>query len=87
MGRGRGPATRYPFLRSGPRLQLTARLAKLRISHVIASLANSASRNVDVLRGFVSAHSQNDVAGTMQRLLFPSHPRQCGLFTFRMFAM
>ncbi len=38
-----------------------------------------------VLRGLVSAYSQNDVAGTMQRLPLPSHLRQCGLLTFRMF--
>jgi len=29
-----------------------------------------------VLRGFVSAYSQNDVAGTMQRFCLPSQPRQ-----------
>jgi hypothetical protein len=38
-----------------------------------------------VLRGFASAYSQNDVAGTMQRLPLPSHLRQRGLFTFRIF--
>jgi len=37
-----------------------------------------------VLRGFVSAYSQNEVAGTMHRLRLPSQPRQCGLATFRM---
>ena len=36
-----------------------------------------------VLRGFVSAYSQNDVAGTMQRFCLPSPPRQCGLPTLR----
>jgi hypothetical protein len=29
-----------------------------------------------VLRGFVSAYSQNEVAGTMQRFAYPSHRRQ-----------
>jgi hypothetical protein len=32
-----------------------------------------------VLRGSVSAHLQNEVAGTMQRVCLPSHSRQCGL--------
>jgi hypothetical protein len=36
-----------------------------------------------VLRGFVSAYSQNEVAGTMQRFCVPSQPRQCGLPTLR----
>jgi hypothetical protein len=36
------------------------------------------------LRGFVSAYSQNDVAGTTQRLDCVSHGRQCGLITLRM---
>ena len=36
-----------------------------------------------VLRGLVSAYSQNEVAGTMQRLCLPSHPRQGGLPTLR----
>ena len=35
-------------------------------------------------RGFVSAYSQNEVAGTMQRLRLPSHPRQCGSPMLRM---
>src|ERR1700733_3359323 len=40
-----------------------------------------------VLRGFVSAYSQKEVAGTMQRLFLPSQPRQCGLPTLRMFVI
>ena len=36
-----------------------------------------------VLRGFVSAYSQNEIAGTTQRLCWPSQPRQCGLLTLR----
>jgi hypothetical protein len=47
--------------------------------------SSDSANQVGVLRGFVSAYSQNEVAGTMQRLLLPSQPRQCGLFTFRMF--
>ena len=50
--------------------------------------ANSGSSSlianqVGVSRGFVSAYSQNDVAGTRQRFL-ESQPRQCGLATLRM---
>jgi hypothetical protein len=41
-------------------------------------------KQVGVLRGFVSAYSQNDVAGTRQRFLAESQPRQCGLETLRM---
>jgi hypothetical protein len=40
-----------------------------------------------VFLGFVSAYSQNDVAGTTQRFFLPSHARQCGLDTFRMFVI
>jgi hypothetical protein len=43
------------------------------------------ANHVGVLRGFVSAYSQNEVAGTTQRFRLPSHPRQCGLLTLRMF--
>jgi hypothetical protein len=35
------------------------------------------ANHVGVLRGLMSAYSQNDVAGTMQRRFLPSHPRQC----------
>ena len=42
------------------------------------------ANQIGVLRGLVSKYSQNDVAGTMQRFLLPSHPRQCGLATLRM---
>src|SRR5208283_4616627 len=35
------------------------------------------ANHIGVLRGFVSAYSQNDVAGTRQRFRLPSHPRQC----------
>ena len=44
----------------------------------------SSANHFGVLRGFVSAYSQNDVAGTMHRLAGPSHRRQCGLPTLRM---
>jgi hypothetical protein len=37
------------------------------------------ANRMGILRGLVSAYSQNDVAGTMQRFPRPSHPRQCGL--------
>src|SRR5271165_4497431 len=47
--------------------------------------SSNSANHVGVLRGFVSAYSQNEVAGTMQRLLSASHPRQCGLFTLRIF--
>ena len=42
------------------------------------------ANHVGVLRDFVSAYSQNDVAGTRQRFLAESHPCQCGLATLRM---
>jgi adenylate cyclase len=38
---------------------------------------------IGVLRGFVSAYSQNEVAGATQRFRALSHPRQCGLDTLR----
>jgi hypothetical protein len=49
-------------------------------------LANSAGKDPIgwTRRGFVSAYSQNEVAGTMQRLPTPSHSRQCGLAMLRM---
>ena len=50
---------------------------------VIAAVIGA--NHVGVLRGFVSAYSQNDVAGTTQRRFLPNHPRQCGLFKLRMF--
>ncbi len=37
------------------------------------------------LPGLVSAHSQNDVTGTRQRVAGPSQRRQCGPFVLRMF--
>jgi len=37
--------------------------------------------------GLVSAYSQNDVKGTRQRFAGLSQPRQCGLFTLRMFVI
>src|SRR5208337_2281457 len=43
------------------------------------------ANHIGVLRGFVSAYSQNDVAGTRQRWEGPSHPCQCGLLKLRMF--
>ena len=42
------------------------------------------ANQVGVLRGVVGAYSQNDVAGTRQRFLAESQPRQCGLETLRM---
>src|SRR5580704_11887754 len=42
-------------------------------------------KDIGILRGFVSAYSQNAVAGTMQRFFGDSQPRQCGLATLRMF--
>ena len=42
------------------------------------------ANQVGVLRGLVSAYSQNEVAGTRQWFRWPSHPRQCGLLTLRM---
>jgi hypothetical protein len=42
------------------------------------------ANHVGVLRGFVSAYSQNDVAGTRQRFLAESQPRQCRLATLLM---
>src|SRR5579863_2344131 len=50
-----------------------------------SGLSSLRANHFGVLRGFVSAYSQNEVAGTMQRLACPSHRRQCGLATFRMF--
>ena len=49
----------------------------------LAAKANSgrsslSANQIGVLRGFVSAYSQNDVAGTTQRLPLPSQRRQCG---------
>ena len=42
-------------------------------------------RYVGVLRGFVSSYSQELVAGTRQRFLAESRPRQRGLETLRTF--
>ena len=42
------------------------------------------ANQVGVLRGVVWTYSQNDVAGTRQRFLAESQPRQCGLATLRM---
>jgi hypothetical protein len=47
-------------------------------------LSSPGANQMGVSRGFVSAYSQNDVAGTRQRFPLPSHPRQCGLLTLRM---
>jgi hypothetical protein len=47
-------------------------------------LGSARANQMGVLRGLVSAYSQNDVAGTMQRFCGPSHPRQCGLLRLRM---
>jgi hypothetical protein len=43
------------------------------------------ANQMGVVFRFVSTHSQNDVAGTMQRLSKPDHRRRCGFFTFPMF--
>ena len=45
------------------------------------------ANHMGVLRGLASAYSQNDVAGTTQRLACSSHRRQCGLPTLRMFVI
>jgi hypothetical protein len=50
-----------------------------------SGLSSASANQMGVLRGLVSAYSQNDVAETMQRYLLPNHPRQCGLATLRMF--
>src|ERR1700722_5321936 len=42
------------------------------------------ANHVGVFRGVVGAYSQNDVAGTRQRFLAESQPRQCGLATLLM---
>ena len=42
------------------------------------------ANHVGVLRGFVSSYSQKLVAGTRQRFLASSQPRQCALETLRM---
>jgi hypothetical protein len=49
-----------------------------------SGLSSFNANQVGVLSGLVSAYSQNEVAGTMQRLPTPSQPRQCGLAIFRM---
>src|SRR5271166_844817 len=64
---------------------LTPRQGVHRPAKAKSGLSSARANQVGVLRGFVSAYSQNDVAGTMQRLPLPSHLRQCGLFTFRIF--
>src|SRR5208337_214945 len=50
-----------------------------------SGLSSPRANQTGVLRGLVSAYSQKDVTGTTHRLPLPSHRRQCGLFTFRMF--
>ena len=47
-------------------------------------LLMSSANQVGVLRGLVSAYSQNEVKGTIQRCSGLSQARQWGLFTFRM---
>ena len=66
----------------GPR---TPRQGVHRPAKANSGLSSLSANQIGVLRGFVSSYSQNDVAGTMHRLPLPSHRRQCGLFTFRMF--
>ena len=61
----------------GPR---TPRREARRLAKAKRGLSSARANQVGVLRGLVSAYSQNDVAGTMQRFRLPSHPRQCGLF-------
>jgi hypothetical protein len=39
-----------------------------------SGLSSPRANQAGVLRGFVSAYSQNDVAGTRQRFRLPSHP-------------
>ena len=47
--------------------------------------SSARANQVGVFRGLVSSHSQNDVAGTRQRLAGPSQRRQCGLAVLRIF--
>ncbi len=49
--------------------------------------SSPSANQIGVLRGLVSAYSQKDVAGTRQRLPFPSQRRQCALLTLRMFVI
>jgi hypothetical protein len=66
----------------GPR---TPRQGVHRRAKAKSGLSSLNANHIGVLRGFVSAYWQNDVAGTTQRRFLPSQPRQCGLFKFRMF--
>ena len=60
---------------------------RLAIEEILDNLVSNAIKyggNKPIfLRGFVSAYSQNDLAGTRRRFRLPSHPRQCGLLTLR----
>src|SRR5271170_5324551 len=66
----------------GPR---TPRQGVHRPAKANSGRSSLSANHIGVLRGLVSAYSQNDVAGTTQRRFLPSHPRQCGLFKLRMF--
>jgi len=46
--------------------------------------SSESANQIGVFFGWVSAYSQNAVAGTMQRLIGPSQRRQCGLIRLRM---
>src|SRR5271166_4086345 len=63
---------------------LTPRQGVHRPAKAKSGLSSARANQVGVLRGFVSAYSQNDVAGTTQRLPLPSQRRQFGLLTLRM---
>jgi len=81
--RGRTPRLWSPSTGAlfGPR---TPRHLLQRPAKANSGQSSLSANQVGVLRGFVSAYSQNDVAGTRQRFLAESQPRQCGLETLRM---
>jgi signal transduction histidine kinase len=81
--RGRTPRLWSPSTGAlfGPR---TPRHLLQRPAKANSGRSSLSANQVGVLRGFVSAYSQNDVAGTRQRFLAESQPRQCGLETLRM---
>jgi hypothetical protein len=62
---------------AGPR---TPRQRVDRPANVNSGLSSARTNQIGVLRGFVPAYSQNDLAGSRQRFCRPSHPRQWGPF-------
>jgi hypothetical protein len=63
---------------------LTPRQGVHRPANANKGRSSLSANHFGVLRGLVSAYSQKEVAGTMQRFCLPSQPRQCGLPTLRM---